>query len=1023
MMPMRNVVMSAALVCGLFPGLASAQGFSPEEALKRMQVPDGFRVKLVAAEPAIRQPVTISFDDRGRLWVVQYLQYPTPAGLKPVQVDQYLRTVYDRIPEPPPKGPKGADRITILEDPDADGHYRKAKDFVTGLNLASGMALGHGGVYVAQPPYLLFYPDRDGDDVPDSDPEVLLTGFGMEDAHAFANSLQWGPDGWLYGAHGSTVTAKIRGIEFQQGIWRYHPRTHAFELFAEGGGNTWGLDFDRHGNVIAGTNWGGAAMLHQVQGGYYVKGFGKHGPLHNPHTYGYFEHVPYQNFKGGHVTCGGVLYRGGAFPEKFNDQYIAGNLLANALYWHLLEPKGSSFTAHHGGDFLIANDTWFRPIDCLVGPDGALYVADWYDKRANHVDPVDNWDRSNGRVYKVEAINPPSPPTLLPPDERGEKNAALSPGGRGVGGEGVPLSKLSSDQLVDLLNHRNAWYAGEARRLLAERRDPSVLPRLRRLIDDNQGQLALEALWALYVSDGFDDTVAEKLFDHANEDVRTWTVRLLGDAKKVSPAIRARLVALARTEPSPVVRSQLACSCKRLPAKEALPIVRELLRRKEDVSDPYIPLLLWWAIEDKAVSDREQVLALLDTPAAWQEPLVSRFILERIGRRYLAEGGDADLVACARLLAAAPGPQETDLLVQGMEKALEGRRLEKVPGALEKPLAKLWAKQSSNPALLRLALRLGSPAAYERALQVAADTKAPERERASLIEILGQAGKPDIVPLLLQVLGESGKSALQGAALTALQPFPDRQVGDAVLALYPRLSGDLRSRAQTLLLNRPVSALELLQAVDAGRVNPKEIPLDSVRRVLAYHNVELTHLAEKHWGKIGPATPGEKISRIRSVLHILNGAGGTPPPPDPVNGKALFVKHCAVCHTLFGEGNKIGPELTGADRKNREYLVTQIVDPSAVIRQEYVAFVVNTKDGRSLTGLIVEATPQAITLVDAKNEKTVLAREKIEEMAPSPVSLMPEKLLDPLQDQEIRDLFSYLQGDGPAAAPPPKPAK
>jgi putative membrane-bound dehydrogenase-like protein len=418
MIAMRNSVIGTVLVCGLLPALAAAQGFTPEEAVKRMKVADGFQVKLVASEPDIRQPVTISFDDRGRLWVVQYLQYPTPVGLKPVQVDQYLRTVYDRLPEPPPKGPKGADRITILEDPDADGHYRKAKDFVTGLNLASGMALGHGGVYVAQPPYLLFYPDRNGDDVPDSDPDVLLTGFGMEDAHAFANSLQWGPDGWLYGAHGSTVTAKIRGIEFQQGIWRYHPRTHEFELFAEGGGNTWGLDFDRHGNVIAGTNWGGTAMLHQVQGGYYVKGFGKHGPLHNPHTYGYFEHVPYQNFKGGHVTCGGVLYRGGAFPEKFNDQYIAGNLLANALYWHVLEPKGSSFTAHFGGDFLLGNDAWFRPIDCLVGPDGALYVADWYDQRANHVDPVDNWDRSNGRVYKVEAQNPRAPPPPPPPPPR-----------------------------------------------------------------------------------------------------------------------------------------------------------------------------------------------------------------------------------------------------------------------------------------------------------------------------------------------------------------------------------------------------------------------------------------------------------------------------------------------------------------------------------------------------------------------------------------------------------------------------
>ena len=195
------------------------------------------------------------------------------------------------------------------------------------------------------------------------------------------------------------MTAKIRGIEFQQGIWRYHPRTKEFELFAEGGGNTWGVDFDRHGNLIAGTNWGGKAMLHQVQGGYYIKGFGKHGPLHNPYTFGYFDHVPYKDFKGGHVTCGGILYNGGAFPEKFDNQYLAANLLSNAIYWHRMEPNGSSFKASFGGDFLTSDEIWFRPIDLLVGPDGAVYVVDWCDKRANHVDPVDNWDRTQADAF------------------------------------------------------------------------------------------------------------------------------------------------------------------------------------------------------------------------------------------------------------------------------------------------------------------------------------------------------------------------------------------------------------------------------------------------------------------------------------------------------------------------------------------------------------------------------------------------------------------------------------------------
>src|SRR5262249_11738383 len=280
--PIALCSLASLLLCPtafLWLGLlaAWAQDYAPEDAVRHMRPAEGFQVKLVACEPMVRQPVAIEFDDRGRPWVIQYLQYPNPAGLKRVKVDRYSRTVYDRVPEPPPRGPRGADRVTILDDFDVDGRARRAKDFLSGLNLATGIAFGHGGVFVLQAPYLLFYPDRNRDDVPDGDPEVLLSGFGMEDAHSVANSLTWGPDGWLYGCQGSTVTAHIRGIEFQQGVWRYHPLTRKFELFCEGGGNSWGLDFDRHGNLLYSTNHGGFTMLHGVQGAYLWKAFGKHG--------------------------------------------------------------------------------------------------------------------------------------------------------------------------------------------------------------------------------------------------------------------------------------------------------------------------------------------------------------------------------------------------------------------------------------------------------------------------------------------------------------------------------------------------------------------------------------------------------------------------------------------------------------------------------------------------------------------------------------------------------------------------
>ncbi len=982
-MSTRRVALLSILTALLLAVPVAAQGFSPPQALARMKVPEGFRVRLVAAEPMIRQPVTMSFDDRGRLWVIQYLQYPNPAGLRPIRVDQYLRTTYDRVPLPPPRGPRGADRITILEDPDEHGCYRRARDFISGLNLASGLCLGNGGVYVLQAPYLLFYPDRDGDGVPDGDPEVLLCGFGMEDAHAVANSLQWGPDGWLYGAQGSTVTAHIRGIEFQQGIWRYHPRTRQFELFSEGGGNTWGLDFDRRGNAIAGTNWSGVAMLHQVQGGYYVKGFSKHGPLHNPHAYGYFDHVPCKGFQGGHVTCGGILYEGDAYPEPYRGAYIAGNLLSNALYWYKLDRRGSTFSSRHAGELLLAHDTWFRPVDCLTGPDGSVYVADWYDKRANHVDPLDTWDRSNGRIYKIEYEGTPAPAHL-------------------------PLSARSSDALIDLLAHPNHWYACEARRILAERRDPSVIPRLRQDALSQKGSLALESLWALYASGGFDDAVADRLLEHTNEDVRAWTVRLLGDARKVSPSLGAHLTTLARREGSPVVRCQLACSARRLGAADCLAIVSALLEHDEDVADPFIPLLLWWAIEDKAVSDRAAVLALLDSSAAWQRPLMQRFLIERLARRYAAEGSDTGLQTCAWLLQKAPSSALQQRVLIGLEQALEGRQLSTVPAALDAELSRLSRTRPGDLRLLRLGVRLGRGGAYEELLRRVADPRTPDADRVGLLALLAQLGKSGCAGVILRVLETSPAPGVRAAALQTLQTFPDPAVPQRVVALYPKLSAELRGRARALLVSRPASARLLLDAVDAAKVDPRDITLDQLQQMAAYRDSGLRQRIEKRWGRVGPATAGEKLARVNSILHILNQGRG-----DSSAGRLLFQKHCAICHTLFGEGAHVGPDLTAAQRKDRAYLVAQIVDPSAYVRPEYVAYNIETTDGRQLSGLVVESSAGAVTLLDAKNERTVIARDRIEQMTPSAVSLMPEKLLDTLSDPELRDLFSFLQSDGP----------
>jgi len=661
---------------------------------------------------------------------------------------------------------------------------------------------------------------------------------------------------------------------------------------------------------------------------------------------------------------------------------ISADALHNRVLASRLIRDTSTYRTIDLPPLVTTSDRWFRPVDLEVGPDGAVYMTDWYDSRLTHVDPRDNWHKESGRIYRLQVKG--SQP--LPPFD---------------------LAKLSSDELIALFGHRNKWQRQQAVRLLGERKDAALVSRLRPLAGDDTNPHALEALWALNLCGGFDDAAALQALAHRDANVRRWAVRLVGDTRQAAPAIAGRLAELAETEPDVDVRSQLASSARRLPAAMGLQIVRALLARSEDADDLHIPLLLWWAIEAKAESDRAAVLALFQEPSVWSLPIVERSILERLMERYAMAGGSENLETCARLLAMSPGPHATTRLMVGMLEAFRGREITGLPPRLAEALDRY--QQGLGKSDLALGLRRGDPAAIAQALKVVADEKADRPTRLAYIEILGQIHQPKAVATLTKLLSSSSH-AIKRVALEALMNYDDPAIGKVVLRQYQTTLPDelgVRSTAQRLLASRKSWTLALLDDIEASSIEQTSIPLTVVQQIRLQNDPEITRRVEKLWGKVRPS-PAEAQQQIERYQSLLRSGRG-----DLAGGKAVFTQNCATCHKLFGEGGSAGPELTGYERTNLEFMLPAVVDPSAAIREEFTNFAVFTTDGRTLTGLIQDQNNRTVTLRSVDNQTTLVNRDQIETLQALPVSLMPDGLLGKLTDQQVRDLFVYLMSRAP----------
>ena len=958
--------------------LAKAEGLKAtfltgEQAAAKMTVPAGFEAKLAAAEPMITQPMAFCWDDRGRLWVAENRDYET------------RKTGFSNY---------GDSRIVILEDTDGDGKFDTRKVFVEGIPFPAAIAVGFDGLWLGAPPNLLFIPDKNHDDKADSAIEVRLAGWGIQDRHETLNSLNWGPDGWLYGCQGyatrSTVgkpadgghlyktgepfpeTIPVKdGQYLDGGVWRYHPTKDRFEIIAHGFSNPWGLDFDDHGQMFI-TACVIPHLWHVIPGGVYHRQGGKH---INPYVYDDIKTIADHRHRSAHG--GARIYLADEFPREYRDRIFMANIHEHAVLTDILEPKGSGFIGHHGDDTLLANDAAWVGFSMEIGPDGAVYVLDWHD---GDICGNSLTAKETGRIYRLA-------PKGLP------------------GKSGLNLTAQSDLELVGLLQNRNDWYGRRARLILQQRAtegrlSAAVPARLWEMFAQSKASAQkLRALWALHITQNLPADRLLPLLDDPEPYIRGWAIQLLGEDRSVGPGALQKFAAMAVADPSPIVRLYLASALQRLPLAERWPIAQGLVARAEDTTDHNLPKLIWFGVEPLVPTDATRALALAARSAMPQ-------ITQWIARRAVAE---KQFEAIAAALTTSPAPLA---LLEGLRDGLTslGRREASAPKNWESASAALT--KTDNPKIRELLTGVnqlfGDTKATAAQLAILQDRTAPVDRRRDILRGFARDAYAGSLPATLALLDEA---PLRRDAIRALAAFDDSRVAKNLLSRYATFPAADKADAILTLAGRQSTAQALFTALRKNTIPKGDVTAFAARqlqRVLGPSFVDF-------WGPVAQPA-GDKQADIAKFKRLLTDAEFAR--ANVSNGRALFERTCIVCHTLYGQGGNIGPDLTGSNRANLDYILTEIINPSEVMLEGYQLVTVTTRDGRTLAGNAAAEDERQLTL-RLIGQDTVIPKSEILSREKSPISMMPEGLLKSLTTDEVRDLLGYLRTT--SQVPLPKP--
>jgi putative membrane-bound dehydrogenase-like protein len=969
---------------------AMTPALSPEEAQKKFTVPEGFEVRLFAAEPMVVNPVAMTWDERGRLWVVELYEYPLGAK----------------------EGEKPRDQVKILEDTDNDGRADKVTVFADGLNLATGIALGDGGAYVGQAPHLLFFKDTNGDDKADVK-QIAMTGFGLEDRHELLNSFAWGPDGALHMTHGVFTFSKVKNPEapnepevlMTAAVARFFPKSKRFEIVSEGTSNPWGVDWDAAGNAFV-SACVIDHMFHMAPGGIYQRQAGN-----PPFPYAYELLPSIVDHKHHMAAYAGIsVYQGDQFPEEYRGTVLMGNIHDSAVHQDRLTANGSTFKASFMKDFVRANDGWFRPVSTQVGPDGAVWIMDWYDKypcyQNANADP-EGVDRTRGRVWRVVHTG-------------GKKGMAVPPHP-----QGMDLGKLSNDELARTLKHPNIWQRRTAQRLLTDRSrvgDVSgIRPILAELFAESETQATrMAAVWTSFstglMSQDEMDAVALANFPAA----RAWAARITGERGEQSEQVARRLYKLS-TDSDPSVRVAVATAIRQyvsgsltintpprtpLNAGALALILSSLIAQPGSGNDPVLPFMTWMALEPVIEKNAREVLGWFVGNGP-EHPEMSAKLLYKIARRLSDTQQPTQVGLMLTFLEKVP-KENPAILRAALDGLIEGQRGKvTLPEPTNDALAGLAKHPNADVAqrAQRLGAMWGDVSALKLALATLEDEKTPLEQRVataqSLRQIKGTGETETALRATFLKLAGASDDRLAVEAIRAAGEVGGLDAPAALLGLWKKSSPARQRAIAEVLTSRREWTQEFLSAIEKKTLSASDLSAPVVRSLANNRDEAIRARAAAVIGRVRDAD-ADKARLIAEKKRMVQQGQ-----PDINAGREIARKTCFTCHKLYGEGAEVGPDLTGVGRSSLDALLVHVIDPNQIVGKGYENVEIELKDGRSVSGRIVEESDSRIKLISAGPKEEVVSKSDIASKRVSELSVMPEGL-EQMPDADFRNLIWYI---------------